>query len=144
MFRSSGIGGLHSWNWRSPALDSLEWPDLRAAASELDQVTRDREELAPDYRDPVARPSDEKPVVQLKPTTTTTTTAKPFNAALPGGVVDVDAGGFGAFPTGGGFSSFPGLQSNFGFGFNNRPGGLFGLGGFFGSSVGELQPWWKG
>lgn len=52
-------------------------------------------------------------------------------------------GGFGGFPSGGGFggASFPEIPSDFGLGL--RPGGLLGFGGLFGTG-GQLKPWWKG
>lgn len=116
------------------------------SASEIEEVaTRDREPLSPNYKDPVAKPSDEKPIIQLKPTSTsTTTTPKPSIGGFPGGIIDVDAsGGFGGFPSGGAFAGpgFPDISPDFGLGL--RPGGLLGFGGLFGTT-GQLKPWWKG
>lgn len=132
---------FNRWNFR-PA--SEFFPDLRVAASEIEEATeRDREPLAPDYKEPSANPTDEKPVIQLKPSSTSTTTAKP-STNFPGGIIDVDAtGGFGGFPSGGAFggSAFPEIPPDFGLGF--KPGGLLGFGGLFGTG-GQLKPWWKG
>lgn len=94
---------------------------------------RDREHLSPNFQDPIASGSDEKPVLQPKP-------EKPSYdpSVIPGGVIDVDAvQGTGQLPeqvfTGDfGFSSLGG----------NFPGpGILGLGGFLGP---ESKPWWKG
>ncbi|RZC39086.1 transforming growth factor-beta-induced protein ig-h3 [Asbolus verrucosus] len=120
-----------SWNWHSRH-------NLFPEERDVEEITeRDREPLDPSYQDPLQAGSNEKPVLQPKP-------QKPsYNpSAIPGGVVDVDAG------TGPNFSSgFP--EGDFGFssfGGGHYPGsgsGLFGLGGFLGS-LSELKPWWKG
>lgn len=133
---------INPWNFRPT---SNFFPDLRVSASEIEEVTeRDREPLSPNYQDPIANPSDEKPIIQLKPVSTSTTTTPKPASGFPGGIIDVDAsGGFGGFPSGGGFAgpSFPEISPDFGLGF--RPGGLLGFGGLFGTG-GQMKPWWKG
>lgn len=113
-----------SFNWRAQYRSG---EDLESAES--------REPLSPDYKDPkkLSRGPPSKPSFD--------------DGVLPGGVLDVDAVDGFANPAG-----IPGLGSDFGFGIGShgglprRPnsGGLFGFGSFFGPSMGDYQPWWKG
>ncbi|KAF2893756.1 hypothetical protein ILUMI_12419 [Ignelater luminosus] len=133
----SPFAAAHSqWNWRLPDLYTAESRNKEfAEGRDIEEVTeRDREPLAPDYTDPGSRPKDEKHKPAPQPPS--------YNpSALPGGVVDVDASGFG----------FPQIPDTFGFTStfsNRRPDGsdffgLGGLGGFFGP-IAERKPWWKG
>lgn len=106
-------------------IDSWNWAEQRNLPQ---KQPKDREELAPDYKDPSPSASEQKPVLEPKPRPVVTT----YSPVLPGGVVDVDGGGFQTNP----FAEFdiPG------FGFNRKP-GIFSFGGFFGSDLGQ---WWKG
>ncbi|XP_044266983.1 transforming growth factor-beta-induced protein ig-h3 [Tribolium madens] len=120
-----------SWNWHSRH-------NLFPRERDVEEITeRDREPLSPNYQDPATSGTEEKPV--LKPKTQKPSSYNP--SVIPGGVVDIDAVGSPQLPT------FP--EADFGFssfgGGAHSPvgGGLFGLGGFFGS-VSELKPWWKG
>lgn len=106
--------------------------DSKLSSRETKDSDKDREPLAPDYKDPIPGASEDKPSVEKKP--------NGFDpSVLPGGVIDVDAGGSG-LP-----SAFPNVH-NFGFSssFGGNGGGLFGLGGFFGGALPEIKPWWKG
>lgn len=123
-------------SWRTHLGFGPFWQGSRLVGRDTDAVSdsKDREPLSPDYKDPITKSSENRPIAQ-KPS---------FDqAVLPGGVIDVDVGGS-DFP-----SSFPdisddfGLSSHSGFGGENG-GGLFGLGGFFGEALPEYKPWWKG
>ncbi|KAJ8920689.1 hypothetical protein NQ315_004828, partial [Exocentrus adspersus] len=123
----------HTWAW---ANGNYNPTGIRSVASS----ERDREPLSPDYKDPVVTSgSDQKSVIQPKPTNPTTTTKSPDNPVIPGGVIDVDANNGGGFPT---------LTSSFGpefdftssFGLSAKPFG--GIGDLF-SGFGGSQ-WWKG
>lgn len=117
---------IESWNWGAAA---STWGKSAEAQTATE---RDRETLDPSYEDPVPIGTETKPEVKPPP-------RPDFNPVFPGSVIDVDAGGF-DFPTG-----FPELH-NIGFGStfgNHYPGGLFGLGGYFGTGN-SFKPWWKG
>ncbi|KAK5646943.1 hypothetical protein RI129_005407 [Pyrocoelia pectoralis] len=98
-----------------------------------DSEEGDREQLGPDYKDPV-KPKDE-------PNKSSPSNNPSFDSSLiPGGIVEVDAGGVG-LP-----DSFPDFPDTFGFSssFGNRnPDNFFGLGGFF-RPFAEQKRWWKG
>ncbi|XP_076270718.1 midline fasciclin [Rhynchophorus ferrugineus] len=110
-------------------------------------IEKDREPLAPDYKDPVSASSEDKPISTdglkedqpvLNPKKDSQRPKHPFSPALPGGVIDVDSnGGFPSFSSPFGpefdFPALPGL---------GRPAGGFGFGGLFGISDGNQ--WWKG
>lgn len=97
-FFSSDLRLLHNLD---PFQPSFEWssPGVRSRSSLTD---RDREELAPDYKDPDSSATEEKPILQPKPQQNETDenkNEKPqqgLDSIIPGGVVDVDTSGFGA------------------------------------------------
>lgn len=124
---------LHSLD---PFQQSFEWtsPGIRTRSS-LASTGRDREELSPDFKDPDPSATEEKPILQPKPQQTTTEKpeqGKPQEGttvtALPGGVIDVDANGFG--------SPF---SADIDFGLGAKP---FGFGDFL--SGFNRNQWWKG
>ncbi|KAL1494273.1 hypothetical protein ABEB36_009897 [Hypothenemus hampei] len=130
---------------------AFEWdrPQNSAASS---SAGKDREPLAPDYKDPNPQASEDNPVVSaspeskkdepiLNPKKTNQGPKQPTKPTIPGaGIVDVDAGtgNFPSFPSPFGpefdFPSLPGLIG--------RPTTGFGIGGLFGMDDGNK--WWKG
>ncbi|CAG9825393.1 unnamed protein product [Phaedon cochleariae] len=105
-----------SWEWSSPGLQSRS----------SDDEDRDREPLGPDYKDPIASSSEQKPLLQPNPKPAGgSQPPKAPSEVLPGGVIEVEAGDgvgvedpFGIFrpsfdfkPLGFG-DLFPGLNSN--------------------------------
>ncbi|XP_060517854.1 transforming growth factor-beta-induced protein ig-h3 [Cylas formicarius] len=111
-----------SWIYETPRFESRS-----AGAPE-----KDREPLAPDYKDPVPSATEQKPVLNPKETKE----KHPVNPVIPGGVIDVDANG--GFPS---FSSPFGPEFDFP-GLGGKQGGVLGFGGLFG--IDDSNSWWKG
>lgn len=136
---------LQPFPWERPAVGIVVGKQRSVESSPLE---KDREPLGPDYRDPVAAGSEDKPVVTdgsktnkdtpvLNPKKENQGPKHPINPILPGGVIDVQAGSFPSFSSPFGpefdFPALPGLE---------KPGSGFGFGGLFG--IGDGQRWWKG
>ncbi|CAG9860298.1 unnamed protein product [Phyllotreta striolata] len=121
-----------NWNWDGPVQSrrAVDRPD------DVEEASDERKEpLSKNYKDPVPASSEQKPVLRPTPKPKPSEGAgKPEDALLHGGVVSVDAGGFG-----GPLVDLPEFDFASSFGLGSRP---FGIGDLLNSF--QVNQWWKG